>query len=376
MLRLYELAWRPAAAMIARTDAMTAHARTVSLMRTLDGAGPLLTVAQALSEAVLPKRSVFVGGVHLPYPTILAAGLVKGDGFATEEEAMDAVRDGRDIIPGWRSAAALAGPVEFGSYTRHPRLGNRGRVLWRDSAAGWMQNRVGLRNPGARAAAAYLARHAGDLPPTWGLNLAVSPGVTDADQSRTELVEAARIFAAAFTGLAAGPSWLTLNLSCPNTEDDPLGNQSAELARELCAALVEAVDVPLWVKIGPDLSDGQLTGIVGAFGEAGVRAVVATNTLAQPTPEGVGVAGVSGSRLRSSALDVVSRLHRTIDVSGLRLDIVGGGGILNGGDLLAFRAAGARAAMLYTAMVLRGPLAAASILREAEMGEPEGEPDA
>ena len=50
---------------------------------------------------------------------------------------------------------------------------------------------------------------------------------------------------------------------------------------------------------------------------------------------------------------------------------IGGGGILDGTDLRAFRAAGARAAMLYTAMVLRGPLAAALILREAEEEEPD-----
>jgi dihydroorotate dehydrogenase len=250
-------------------------------------------------------------------------------------------------------------------------LGNNGRVLWRDSAAGWMQNRVGLRNPGARAAAAHLARHALDLPATWGLNLAVSPGVADIDKSREEIVEAAGLFGDAFAGLEAGPSWVTLNLSCPNTEDDPRGVQSTDLAGELCGALVEAIEAPLWVKIGPDLSDEQLSGIVRVCGETGVRAVVATNTLPQPVPEGAGVAGVSGTRLRSSALDMVSRLNRTIDVSGLPLDIVGGGGILSGRDMLAFRAAGARAAMLYTAMVLRGPLAAALILREAEEGEPD-----
>ena len=371
MLQLYELAWRPAAALIARTDAMTAHARTLSLMRALDGAGPLLAAARAVSGATFPQQPTRVGGVDLPYPLILAAGLVKGDGFVAEEEAVAAVRAGKDIVPGWRSAPALVGPVEFGSYTRHPRLGNSGRVLWRDSRAGWMQNRVGLRNPGARAAAAHLARHAAELPPLFGLNLAVSPGVSDVAQSRDEIVEAAGFFRDAFMGLEAGPSWLTLNLSCPNTEDDPRGVQSADLARELCGALVEAVEVPLWVKIGPDLSDEQLTSIVAVFGETGVRAVVATNTLAQPLPGGEGTAGVSGSRLRPSALEAVARLNRTIDVSGLPLDIVGGGGILDGTDLRAFQAAGARAAMLYTAMVLRGPLAAALILREAEEEEPD-----
>jgi len=370
MLGLYELAWKPAAAIIARTDAETAHARTVSLMRAADGTAALASMARLAHRFTFPHQPIHVGGVDLPHPLIVAAGLVKGDGFAAEDEALAAVRAGRDIVPGWRSAPALLGPVEFGSYTRHPRLGNDGRVLWRDHAAGWMQNRVGLRNPGARAAAAHLARHAADLPPTWGLNLAVSPGLADIAQSRAQIVEAASFFSAAFEGLEAGPAWLTLNLSCPNTEDDPRGIQSAELANELCGALVEAVDVPVWAKIGPDLSDQQLAALVDAFGQTGVRAVVATNTLAQPVPTGRGSAGISGSRLRPHALDVVARLNRTIDESGLPLDIVGGGGILDGTDLRAFREAGARAAMLYTALVLRGPLAAALILREAEQGEP------
>jgi dihydroorotate dehydrogenase len=368
MPELYELAWRPVAELIGRTDAMTAHARTVSLMRGADGLGALVPPARLAARTAFPDRPARVGGVDLPYPAIVAAGLVKGDGFATEDEALAAVRAGHDVVPGWRSAPALVGPVEFGSYTRHPRLGNSGRVLWRDSRAGWMQNRVGLRNPGARAAAAFLARHAAELPPVWGLNLAVSPGQADLGASRGQVGEAARIFGEAFAGLQAGPSWLTLNLSCPNTEDDPRGVQSADLAQALCAALWEVGLAPLWVKIGPDLSDAQLGGLVKVFMETGVQAVIATNTWAQPLPEGEGSAGVSGTRLRPLALDTVRRLGALVAGAGGGLDIVGGGGILEGRDLLAFRAAGARAAMLYSALVFRGPLAGALILREAEAG--------
>lgn len=369
MPSLYALAWRPLAEVIARTDAPSAHAATIGLMRAGDALPGLSSAGRLLGRLAYPARPLRAGGVDLPHPFILAAGLVKGDGFADEATALAAVRRGRDIVPGWRSAPALIGPVEFGSYTRHPRVGNRGRVLWRDSRAGWMQNRVGLRNPGARAAAAHLARHAVSLPPLWGLNLAVSPGVEDIARSRDELTEAAGCFRTAFAGLEAGPAWLTLNLSCPNTEDDPRGNQSEKLARALCGSLVDALGVPLWVKIGPDLSDLQLRALVEVFVETGVRAVVATNTLARPAPDGSGDAGVSGSRLRAPALDTVARLKRAIDVSGGMLDIVAGGGILTGGDWLAFRAAGAVAAMLYTALVLRGPLAGALILREAEAGE-------
>ncbi len=365
MLDLYELAWRPAAAMIRRSDPATAHARTQSLLRHADGAGAAGVLARLTHRAAFAERPTPVGGVELPFPLILAAGLVKGDGFIDEASALAAVREQRDIIPGWRSLPALVGPVEFGSFTRHPRLGNSGRVLWRDSRGMSMQNRVGLRNPGARAAAAYLGSHAADLPPVWGVNLAVSPGVADAAQSRSEIIESAGFFARAFDGLEAGPSWLTLNLSCPNTDDDPHGTQSAELARVLAGALVEILRTPLWVKIGPDLSEPQLEGLAAASIETGVRAVVATNTWAQPALGADVSAGVSGARLRPLALRTVAILASLVSSAGGGLDIIGGGGILTGADLLAFEAAGARAAMVYSALVFRGPLAGALILREA-----------
>jgi dihydroorotate dehydrogenase len=79
-------------------------------------------------------------------------------------------------------------------------------------------------------------------------------------------------------------------------------------------------------------------------------------------------AGLSGAQLRPLALDTVGRLRAILaDRPGAAeaLDIVAGGGILDGADLRAFRSAGARAAMLYSALVFRGPLAAAHILQEA-----------
>ena len=231
-----------------------------------------------------------------------------------------------------------------------------------------MQNRVGLRNPGVRAAASYLRTEAARLPATWGISLAVSPGLDDIEQSVQEMDEAATYFEGAFNGLERRPSWYTLNLSCPNTEDDPSGYQTESLARRLSEVLVDRVSAPAWVKIGPDLSDEQLAVLVRVFAETGVRAVVATNTTARPMPGGGATAGLSGAPLRPLALRAVERLSVATDEAGARLDIVACGGILHGSDWLAFEAAGARAAMLYSALVFRGPLAGALILREAAQG--------
>ena len=279
--------------------------------------GPARSSAQPgwLRGCAFPDRPTRVGGVDLPYPLILAAGLVKGDGFAAEEEALAAVRGGRDIVPGWRSVPALVGPVEFGSYTRHPRLGNSGRVLWRDSDGGWMQNRVGLRNPGARAAAAFLARHAAALAAGLGPEPGCQPGrLRRLPRAVTRSSRPPASSRMAFAGLEAGPSWLTLNLSCPNTEDDPRGLQSAELARAARRAPSSRRSaMPVWVKIGPDLSDEQLSGAGGRL-RRDRRARGGGHQHAGPAcARGAGVAGVSGSRLRPSALDTVTRLERIID---------------------------------------------------------------
>ncbi len=303
---------------------------------------------------------VEVGGVLLPNPLMLAAGLVKGRGFASEAEALEAVEAGENIIPGWRSLPAMVGVVEFGSYTRWPRLGNPGTVMWRDRANRSTQNRVGLKNPGVLAAARFL--HANELPPVFGINLAVSPGVSDAEQELQEILEGVD----AFIKLDVRPSWFTLNLSCPNTEDDPGANQTAEKAERLCGTLVEYLDaMPLWVKISPDLATEQYRVLMKVFETVGVQATVATNTLSAPVPDNVDlVAGIGGVRLHQSALSVVKLLMEEKSRQGYRIDIIACGGIESGATFNDFARLGVKAAQYWSSLVYRGPLVAVHILQE------------
>jgi dihydroorotate dehydrogenase len=365
MLSLYERSWVPAAWLLRRTDAQSAHDRTQALLRRADGSATAAALARLVGRATLPREPTRVGGVTLPTPLVLAAGFVKGDGFADEAAARAAVARGDDLIPGWRIMPGLVGAVELGSFTRLPRPGNAGRVIWRDDATRSTQNRVGLRNPGAAAAADFLRAQGARLPDTFGVSLAVSPGIADVEESARQVREAATCFARAFAGASRGPAWYTLNLSCPNTGDDPSGHQTDTLARRLCAALVESVDAPAWVKVGPALPGDRYTLLAEAFADTGIAAVVATNTLGRPTPDGVTTAGLGGAALRPLALDAVAHLGAAIRRRGVPLDVIASGGILTGADLVAFRRAGASAAMVYSALIFRGPLAPALILREA-----------
>jgi dihydroorotate dehydrogenase len=295
---------------------------------------------------------------------ILAAGFVKGTGFADEQAALLAVERGDNIIPGWRTMPALVGQVEFGSFTRWPRLGNPGTVIWRDTTTLSTQNRVGLKNPGAAAAAAFLARHKAAIPPVFGINIAVSPGVSDPAQETQEAVESFDHF---FTG-GICPAWFTLNISCPNTEDDPGGHQTEERARNLCRAVVNrlADRVPLWVKVSPGLSDEQYMALMRAFAETGVRGVVATNTLARPTLDDARVmAGVGGGRLHEYAVTAASILMREKLKYGYTVDVIGCGGVQDARTYRDFTQLGIQAVQYWSALIYRGPLAAAHILREA-----------
>ncbi len=254
--------------------------------------------------------------------------------------------------------------------------------MWRDPSTRSLQNRVGLRNPGAEAASRFLGHHRRHLPECFGINIAVSPGQNDPAIARREVLEAIE----AFNRRQVYPSWYTLNVSCPNTEDDPGSRQTECVTRELCASAVRLLSsgsrqIPLWVKLGPDLAPEQYGVLARVMQEVGVRAIVATNTTPMPMPIpdlsvessrithhasriNPQMAGVGGGRLYGKALGVVRLLVEEQRRHGYDLDIIGCGGVLDGASYHAYRKAGVRAVQYWSALVYRGPLAAAVIAQE------------
>ncbi len=361
----YRLGYALARPLIFRGSAQQAHEQVIALLRQVDAMRGVQAGLRLLQQIAFRPEPVTVGGVRLPWPLVLAAGFVKGAGFASEDAACAAVTEGQNIIPGWRSLPNLVGVVEFGSFTRWPRVGNPGTVIWRDAPNRSTQNRVGLKNPGARAAAAFLAQRREDLPAVYGINIAVSPGVTDTQTEQREVIEALDFF----LDEKLHPAWFTLNVSCPNTEDDPGGHQTETRTRQLCAAVRAHIPahIPLWIKISPDLAAEQYQLLMQVFAETGIQAVVATNTLGQPAPEQNAVmAGVGGARLHPAALEAVAHLAQAQQRHGYPVDIIGCGGVQDGRTYRQFQRLGVKAVQYWSALVFRGPLAAAVIQSEAD----------
>ncbi len=346
--------------------AQAAHERLLRWLRFLDNAPLCVPIADALHRLTTYEYATDLGGARLSQRLMLAAGLVKGDGFANEDEALHAVSAGDNIMPGWRIVPALAGPVEFGSFTRHPRIGNTGTVVWRHESTRSTQNRVGLRSPGARAAARFLGLNRSKLPKEFGINIAASPGVANIDEQTRDVVESLEFF------LDAGvrPTWFTLNISCPNTEDDPQGYQLEAETRQLCSAFIQSlrareVEIPLWVKISPGLAPEQYHTLMQVFSDVGVRAVVATNTLPKPSPDDDNVhAGLGGGELHPEALNSVRLLLAEKNRKRYAIDVIACGGIVDGASLREYKRLGVKAGQYWTALVFRGPFAAAIIESE------------
>ncbi len=367
LLSAYDWTFQKAARpLIFRQSAHHSHQQMMNWLNRADNSGLLLALCRAVRRATRVNDPVVAGGITLPDRMMIAAGLVKGHGYDDEASVQSAVERGENIIPGWRSMPALSGVVEFGSFTRWPRIGNPGTVVWRDRQSRSTQNRVGLRNPGAKAAASFLAIHKAELPSVFGINIAVSPGVTEREQEKNEALESFSPF------LDAGvqPSWFTLNLSCPNTEDDPRGHQTAEKAADLCQSLVKLIashgkTTPLWLKVSPCLSEAQYAALIEAAGQFGVKAIIATNTMGQPSPDNHALtAGVGGGRLHVPALEACAALLKAREAQAERVDVIACGGILDGASLSDFTNIGIYAAQLWSALVFRGPLATAIIASE------------
>ncbi len=228
------------------------------------------------------EHPLMVGGVRLRHPLILAAGFVKGEGFADEASAAQATH--RNIIPGWRSMPLLVGAVEFGSFTRYPRLGNPGVVLWRDPATRSTQNRVGLKNPGA----ARRRRISGAAPPRPAADLRHQRRRQPRrDRPRSGMPRSARS-AGRFPRTRRPPSVVHAQPELPQhrgrSRQPPDRSPRPVAVRGSRRAARCASHLPLWVKISPDLADEQYRALLRAFAETGVSAVIATNTLAATRP--------------------------------------------------------------------------------------------
>jgi dihydroorotate dehydrogenase len=181
----------------------------------------------------------------------------------------------------------------------------------------------------------------------------------------TPTVRAADDYVACLDAVYARATYVTVNISSPNTKnlrdlqssaalDELLG---ALMARRSALAARHGKEKPLLVKVAPDLDDEQVEAIAALAVKHRIGGLIATNTtVARDAVAGhrhQGEAGgLSGKPLFARSTAVLARLSTL--VAG-KVPLVGVGGILSGEDARAKVNAGAALVQVYTGFIYRGP---------------------
>ena len=300
-----------------RIDPETAHGLALRLLHTPLAPRPGIYTSPALQTEI--------AGLRLPNPVGLAAGFDKN---ATA------------IAPLMRAGFGF---IEVGAATPRPQPGNPRPRLFRlreDRAA---INRFGFNNDGVEAIAARLADAPRAIP--LGLNLGANKDSADRAADFARVLEAARDHI----------DFATVNVSSPNTEKLRDLQGPSALRALLDGVMSVRGTTPVFLKIAPDLTDAEIAGIAGVAADAGVAAIIATNTTLSRdglrSRHSREAGGLSGRPLFAPSTRVLARLY--VETGG-SLPLIGVGGIASAADAYAKIRAGASAVQLYTAMVYWG----------------------
>ena len=273
-----------------------------------------------LSVELAPARGAHERGLRLANPVMVASGTF---GYGVEYgEVVDVQRIGAICCKGT---------------TLRPRAGNPPpRVT---ETPGGMLNSIGLQNPGVDA----VIEKYGSVWQGWKVPVIVNV----AGESIEDYVEVAR----RLDGVP-GVAGIELNISCPNVGKG--GLQFAidrDAARAVTAAVRRATELPLLVKLSPNVAD--VRPIAKAIEDAGADAICAINTLsglavsADRTRAFLGntYGGLSGPAIKPVALRVVYEVAQVVSIP-----IVAIGGVTSLADVLDFLACGAVAVQVGTAI--------------------------
>jgi len=321
-VNLYRL-FRPLAFAL---DAETAHRATIMALKLVPKHHPP-HFPQSLKSTV--------AGLEFATPVGLAAGFDKD--AEVPEEMLD----------------LGFGFVEIGTVTPRPQKGNPKPRLFRLSRDRAVINRMGFNNHGQPAAYQRLLECT-HLHGVIGVNVGANK---DSEDRIADYV-------AGVSAMSPVARYLTINISSPNTPGlRDLQDEGA--LQELLAAVREVgCGKPIFLKVAPDLAEGDPERFVKAAIDHGIDALIVSNTTISRPPlrsrHAHEQGGLSGAPLKPLALDALRKFRKA---SGGEIPLIGVGGIANADDAWERIRAGASLVQVYTAMVYEGPGIARRIAR-------------
>ncbi|MGO3421374.1 MAG: quinone-dependent dihydroorotate dehydrogenase [Pseudoalteromonas distincta] len=320
-------------------DAEWAHEFALNNLRRFTNTPLNLAWSQNISD-----KPVDFLGLKFKNPVGLAAGLDKN------AECIDAF------------SQMGFGFIEVGTITPRAQAGNDKPRIFRLPESNAIINRMGFNNKGVDNLVANVkaAKYSGIL----GINIGKNKD-TPNEQGKDDYIHCMRkVFEHA--------SYITVNISSPNTpglRDLQYGAALDDLLQSLKNEQLDLVakhnkQVPMLVKIAPDLDQIQIEQVSESLLNNKIDGVIATNTtleravvMGQLYAEEAG--GLSGHPVRMRSTEVVSELKRLTQG---KLPIIGVGGIDDAQSAKEKFDAGANLVQVYTGFIYKGPQLVKSIV--------------
>ena len=250
------------------------------------------------------------------------------------------------------------GFVEVGTITPLKQYGNSKPRVFRLVEDEALINRLGFNNHGAKTVLDRIKSNK-----KLGL-LGVNVGPNkDSDNRLNDYLIGLR----AFHEVA---DYITINISSPNTENLRSFHEESKLQELLGSILKEKNDlksnVPIVVKISPDIDENQINLISEILLENEIKAIIISNTsessrnlLSDIQRHQKG--GLSGKPIETKSNILINKFYKLLKG---KIKIIGVGGVDSGQAAYAKFLAGADFIQLYTGMVFKGPNIAGIIKKD------------
>ncbi len=263
-------------------------------------------------------------GIHFRNPLGLAAGFDK-----------DA-----EIVPIIDSVGF--GFSEVGSISASPCLGNSGVRIKRMKKENSLWINLGLNNLGAKTISDNLRKQTISLP--FGINVARTncKATADEDLAVQDYCESLKL-------CKDLGKYYVLNISCPNAFGGQPFSEKGRLEKLLKAVAKLKLSKPIFIKLSPDLSSGELDAIIALAGKYHISGFICSNLTKDKR---FSSGGISGKVLEPKADKVLSYVYQKTKGKFL---LIGLGGVFSAEDAYRKIRSGANLVQLVTGMIFEGP---------------------
>ena len=236
------------------------------------------------------------------------------------------------------------GFTEIGTVTPKPQAGNPKPRMFRHIEEETIQNAMGFNNDGAYKVIKKLQKRFPFTTPI-GINVGKNKLTPDAEaiSDYTHLIKS-------FNGLG---DYFVINISSPNTPG-LRDLQNEEFISELFSQAKALTDMPILLKIAPDMAIEDAVALTKMAVEKGADGIIATNTTIDyslvKNPKDIG--GLSGAVLKKKSFEIFDAIAAKLFGKTILISV---GGIDSAEEAYKRIKAGASLVQIYSGLVYHGP---------------------